>query len=68
MFISSNNSIFNNSINNASTVNGSRSSSSYYNKINTNHVSVCNKITIDVAVLCEEYTTIEKMCHDHIIN
>jgi hypothetical protein len=27
-----------------------------------------NKITIDVAVLCQEYTTIEKMCDDHIIN
>jgi len=56
-------------MNNASTVNSSRSGSSYYNKSSTsNHVSVCNKITIDVAVLCQEYTTIEKMCHDHIIN
>jgi hypothetical protein len=39
------------------------------NSINSrNHISICNKITIDVAVLCQEYTTIEKMCHDHIIN
>ena len=30
--------------------------------------SVSNKINIDVAVLCQEYTTIEKMCSDHIIN
>jgi hypothetical protein len=41
---------------------------------NTNNVdirelkSVSNKINIDVAVLCQEYTTIEKMCSDHIIN
>jgi len=38
------------------------------NKNNRNHTSVYNKITIDVAVLCQEYTTIEKMCGDHIIN
>jgi hypothetical protein len=30
--------------------------------------SVSNKVTIDVAVLCQEYTNIEKMCSDHIIN
>jgi hypothetical protein len=30
--------------------------------------SIDNKVSIDVAVLCQEYTTIEKMCDDHIIN
>jgi hypothetical protein len=37
-------------------------------KFNRNHNIICNKVTIDVAVLCQEYTTIEKMCDDHIIN
>jgi hypothetical protein len=32
------------------------------------HPPICNKINIDVAVLCQEYTKIEKMCDDHIIN
>jgi hypothetical protein len=48
--------------------NNSNNSKSLYSKNNHNHVAICNKITIDVAVLCQEYTTIEKMCHDHIIN
>ena len=39
-----------------------------HNKNNQNHKSISNKIIIDVAVLCQEYTEIEKMCHDHIIN
>ena len=38
------------------------------NPNNRNHIAICNKVTIDVAVLCQEYTTIEKMCNDHIIN
>jgi hypothetical protein len=48
--------------------NNSNNSKSLYSKNNHNHIAICNKITIDVAVLCQEYTTIEKMCHDHIIN
>jgi hypothetical protein len=27
-----------------------------------------NKIIIDVAVLCQEYTAVETMCNDHIVN
>jgi hypothetical protein len=27
-----------------------------------------NKIIIDVAVLCQEYTNVETMCNDHIVN
>jgi hypothetical protein len=48
----------------------SNNSKSFYNKHvnNKNFISISNKITIDVAVLCQEYTTIEKMCGDHIIN
>ena len=48
----------------------SNNSNSFYNKHanNKNFLSISNKITIDVAVLCQEYTTIEKMCGDHIIN
>lgn len=38
-----------------------------YFKLN-NFKSFENKITIDVAVLCQEYTTIEKMSNDHIVN
>lgn len=39
------------------------------NTINTNKLrSLENKINIDVAVLCQEYTAIEKMCNDHVIN
>jgi len=38
------------------------------NNINKFARSIDKKIMIDVAVLCQEYTTIEKMCHDHIIN
>lgn len=60
---SSNNSILTKSITSKSTNNNNSN-----NKINHNHVPIYNKITIDVAVLCQEYTTIEKMCHDHIIN
>jgi hypothetical protein len=50
--------------------NNSNNSKSFYNKHvnNKNFISISNKITIDVAVLCQEYTTIEKMCGDHIIN
>ena len=29
---------------------------------------ITNRVVIDVAVLCQEYTTIETMCHDNIIN
>ena len=29
---------------------------------------ICNKIHIDVAVVCEEYNNIEIMCEDHILN
>ena len=37
--------------------------------ININKLtSISNKFNIDVAVLCQEYTTIEKMSNDHIIN
>jgi len=32
-----------------------------------NHI-INNNIIIDVAVLCQEYTQIDKMCEDHIIN
>jgi hypothetical protein len=38
------------------------------NNINKFARSIDKKIMIDVAVLCQEYTTIEKMCDDHIIN
>jgi hypothetical protein len=65
-----------NSINSvySETTNSFNNSNFFYQKNNItnpnsrNHVSICNKITIDVAVLCQEYTTIEKMCDDHIIN
>ena len=29
---------------------------------------ITNRVVIDVAVLCQEYTTIDTMCHDNIIN
>lgn len=45
---------------------GSKSNNFYSFK--HNYLPICNKITIDVAVLCQEYTKIEKMCDDHIIN
>jgi hypothetical protein len=32
------------------------------------YLPVTNKVVIDIAVLCQEYTKIEKMCNDHIIN
>jgi hypothetical protein len=71
-----------NSVNSVNASNSSSINSSLFSKFNNsnisnnsnnginsrNHISICNKITIDVAVLCQEYTTIEKMCHDHIIN
>ena len=55
---------------NSKIMNNNFNSNFFYSKskINRNHVAICNKITIDVAVLCQEYTTIEKMCDDHIIN
>jgi hypothetical protein len=51
-------------------LNNNNNSNIFYskNKNTRNHIAICNKITIDVAVLCQEYTTIEKMCDDHIIN
>ena len=65
-------SIITNNSNNSYTTNSNNSyttnSKSLYSKNTRNHIAICNKITIDVAVLCQEYTTIEKMCHDHIIN
>jgi flagellar motor protein MotB len=35
---------------------------------NNNLNFIENKVNIDVAVLCQEYTTIEKMDNDHILN
>jgi hypothetical protein len=69
-------SIFSNnySARNETKSNNSNNSNSFYHKNNNNNnnksnfLSINNKITIDVAVLCQEYTTIEKMCDDHIIN
>ena len=29
---------------------------------------ITNRVVIDVAVLCQEYTAVETMCHDNIIN
>jgi hypothetical protein len=78
--INENNSIFSNnySARNETKSNNSNNSNSFYHKNNNNNnnnnnnksnfLSINNKITIDVAVLCQEYTTIEKMCDDHIIN
>jgi len=58
--------------NNKNNIYNSNNSNSFFlndnNNNKRNHIAICNKITIDVAVLCQEYTTIEKMCHDHIIN
>jgi hypothetical protein len=48
--------------------NNTTNHNNHNNQNNHNHIAICNKITIDVAVLCQEYTTIEKMCNDHIIN
>jgi len=39
--------------------------------INNNNIisnKINNTIVIDVAVLCQEYTNIETMCNDHIVN
>jgi len=36
--------------------------------INKTQPNIANRVVIDVAVLCQEYTTIETMCHDNIIN
>jgi hypothetical protein len=38
------------------------------NSINKTQPNIMNRVVIDVAVLCQEYTTIETMCHDNIIN
>jgi hypothetical protein len=80
--INENNSIFSNNYSarnetKSNNSNNSNNSNSFYHKNNNNNnnnnnksnfLSINNKITIDVAVLCQEYTTIEKMCDDHIIN
>lgn len=58
----------------SSTISDTIYSSSYKSSINplknipSTYVPVTNKVVIDVAVLCQEYTAIEKMCNDHIIN
>jgi hypothetical protein len=38
------------------------------NSIHKTQPNIANRVVIDVAVLCQEYTTIETMCHDNIIN
>ena len=38
------------------------------NLISANLDDITNRVVIDVAVLCQEYTVIETMCHDNIIN
>jgi hypothetical protein len=56
---------------------GTKSSSSSHHSDSTTNSSICssifdkkicNKIHIDVAVVCEEYNNIEIMCEDHILN
>ena len=42
----------------------SESNSKPITKIN----DITNRVIIDVAVLCQEYTAVETMCHDNIIN
>lgn len=39
-----------------------------YQSIPELNTCITNKINIDVAVLCQEYTKIETMCNDHVIN
>ena len=63
----SNNSVISSNNNGLYTKN-SNNKNNNNNKNNHNHKSISNKIIIDVAVLCQEYTEIEKMCHDHIVN
>jgi hypothetical protein len=35
---------------------------------NTKLNDITNRVVIDVAVLCQEYTAVDTMCHDNIIN
>jgi hypothetical protein len=42
--------------------------SSTINKNNIISNKINNTIVIDVAVLCQEYTNVETMCNDHIVN
>ena len=38
------------------------------NLLSKKHNDITNRVVIDVAVLCQEYTAVETMCHDNIIN
>jgi hypothetical protein len=57
------NNIFKNNFNN-----NTNKTNNIFNSRSNTFPPISNKINIDVAVLCQEYTKIEKMCDDNIIN
>jgi hypothetical protein len=61
---SSNKSSSKSSSHSSSTQPSSSNGSFIYKKHNINN----NKIIIDVAVLCQEYTNVETMCNEHVVN
>jgi hypothetical protein len=60
--------INNTPINNTPIINKPNIVTNSNNSIIQKQDDITNRVVIDVAVLCQEYTTIDTMCHDNIIN